>query len=110
MPRTGKSRKRVPLKKRIAKSTVKTIRAAGADLAELAPVGRESPNPRNSVSSSAFRSKFGHYLDLVERGSILRILRRGRAVAMLVPVALYDRLAGCSLIDEAQDRSSGGEA
>ena len=91
-PGTGKSKKRTALKQRIAKSNRQAVRAAGADLAKLTPVGREWPNPRNRVPTSAFRNKFGHYLDHVERGDIFQILRRGKVVAVLAPVNFYERL------------------
>jgi antitoxin Phd_YefM of type II toxin-antitoxin system len=68
---------------RIAKSNRQAVRAAGADLAKLTPVGREWPTPRNSVPISAFRNNFGHYLDRVERGAIFQVLRRGKVVAVL---------------------------
>lgn len=97
MPRAGKSKTRVPLKKRIAKSAVRAVRDAGADLAELRRVGRESLNQKNSVSCSIFRSKFGHYLDRVERGEIFfRLSRRGQVVAVLIPPDIYERLVSAA--------------
>ncbi len=46
------------------------------------------------VSMTDLRRQFGRILDEVERGHAHVITKRGREVALLVPVADYSRLRG----------------
>ena len=43
-----------------------------------------------SVLCSALRPKLGHYLDRVESGEVLIILRRGMPIGVLIPPDIFD--------------------